>query len=258
MEYWATAYDCCERDITKLENAHTVSYAILDALRPEWAEGLKDSPKGGVLHEAFADLVTILAQLSSPAVCGFVVAQTHCDLRAANVAGRLQSSLADALGMSAMRSACSTLTALDVWDADGTMRETTTSSREVSAMITSAVYGAIATASVECPVSRTLWNTLCSVAGEALASTADELAVWKAFVAAGEAVQSRAAGKSFADQRMWGAIAFEEPEEDTEEGCEESMRKFELSLKYVVGCCRETPSLRLWRHVLEVINSNDN
>eukprot|EP00727_Mastigamoeba_balamuthi_P001578 m51a1_g11417 hypothetical protein (716) ;mRNA; r:4544-9569 len=302
--------------------AHTASYAILDALRPEWAEGLKSSPEGGVLHEAFADLMTILAQLSSPAVCGSVVAQTRCDLRAANVAGRLQSSMADALGVCAMRSACSTLTALDVWDADGRPRETTRSSREVSAMITSAAYGAIATAfssllrgapagragahgaavdpaallyalgkqalsvlvtacvdskqdkaggvptlhqfcqrllassTVECPVSRMLWATLTAGASEALASTADELAVWKAFVAAGEAVQRRAAGKSFADKRTWGAIAFEEPEEDTGEGCEESMRKFELSLEYVVGCCRETPSLRLWRHVLEVSHAN--
>eukprot|EP00727_Mastigamoeba_balamuthi_P013293 m51a1_g8587 hypothetical protein (451) ;mRNA; r:53851-59919 len=224
--------------------AHTASYAILDALRPEWAEGLKSSPEGGVLHEAFADIVTILTQLSSPVVCGSVVAQTRCDPRAANVARRLQSSMADALGVCAMRSACSTLTALDVWDADGRARETTRSSREVSAMITSAVYSAVATA-----FSSMLW---------APTHETDELAVWKAFVAAGEAVQRRAAGKSFADQRMWGAIAFEEPEEDTGEGCEESMRKFELSLEYVVECCRETPSLKLWRHVLEVINSNDN
>eukprot|EP00727_Mastigamoeba_balamuthi_P002915 m51a1_g12620 hypothetical protein (281) ;mRNA; r:151-1279 len=126
--------------------AYTASFAILDALRPEWAEGLKSSPEGGVLHEAFADLVAILAQLSSPAMCGSVVTQTGCDLRAANVSGRLQSSMADTLGVCSLRSACSTLTALDVWEAGGRAKETTRSSREVSAMITSAVYGAIATA----------------------------------------------------------------------------------------------------------------
>eukprot|EP00727_Mastigamoeba_balamuthi_P004817 m51a1_g14333 hypothetical protein (250) ;mRNA; f:123575-128427 len=117
--------------------AHTVSYAILDALRPEWAEGLsRGIPEGGVLHEAFADLTTILAQLASPAVCGSVVAQTRCGLRAADLVGRLQSTMANALGICALRSACSVLTALDVWDTDGRARETTRSSREVSAMIT--------------------------------------------------------------------------------------------------------------------------
>eukprot|EP00727_Mastigamoeba_balamuthi_P014781 m51a1_g9929 putative caspase-like protein (3025) ;mRNA; r:20035-47715 len=127
--------------------AHTAGYAVLDALRPAWAAGLEERPEGGVLHEAFADLTALLVALGAPAVCGAVVAQTRCDLRAEAVARRQQAGMGDALGASAVRSACSRLTGRDVWEAGtGQPRQTARrwSSREVSAMVTSAVWGAIA------------------------------------------------------------------------------------------------------------------
>eukprot|EP00727_Mastigamoeba_balamuthi_P000632 m51a1_g10566 hypothetical protein (1225) ;mRNA; f:28069-33862 len=129
--------------------AHTAGYALLDALRPEWAEGVRERPEGGVLHEALGDLVALLVPLGSPAVGGAVAAQTRCDVRAAGVAKRMARALADAVGGSAVRSASSTLTARDVWDvATGQMKKTGSgrlwSSRELSGMITSAVYGAVA------------------------------------------------------------------------------------------------------------------
>eukprot|EP00727_Mastigamoeba_balamuthi_P000631 m51a1_g10565 hypothetical protein (1230) ;mRNA; r:21511-27448 len=129
--------------------AHTAGYALLDALRPEWAEGMWERPEGGVLHEALADLVALLVPLGTPAVGGAVAAQTRCDVRAAGVAKRMARALADAVGGSAVRSASSTLTARDVWDVATGMMKTTGSgrlwsSRELSGMITSAVYGAVA------------------------------------------------------------------------------------------------------------------
>eukprot|EP00727_Mastigamoeba_balamuthi_P000633 m51a1_g10567 hypothetical protein (1243) ;mRNA; f:34094-40343 len=129
--------------------AHTAGYALLDALRPGWAEGVRERPEGGVLHEALADLVALLVPLGSPAVGGAVAAQTRCDVRAAGVAKRMARALADAVGGSAVRSASSTLTARDVWDVvTGQMKKTGSgrlwSSRELSGMITSAVYGAVA------------------------------------------------------------------------------------------------------------------
>eukprot|EP00727_Mastigamoeba_balamuthi_P013313 m51a1_g8604 hypothetical protein (687) ;mRNA; f:189266-192442 len=128
--------------------AHTVGYAVLDALRPQWAEGVGKRPEGGVLHEAFADLAALLVPLASPCVCAAVVAQTRCDLRATAVAARQQSAVGDALGISAVLSACSALTARDLWDPAGKPIKAgpTRSSRDVSAMVTSALWAAVASA----------------------------------------------------------------------------------------------------------------
>eukprot|EP00727_Mastigamoeba_balamuthi_P001589 m51a1_g11427 hypothetical protein (385) ;mRNA; f:2470-7171 len=107
--------------------AHTAGYAVLDALRPAWAQGLAERPEGGVLHEAFADLMALLVALGTPAVCGTVVAQTRCDLHAEVVAQRQQVGMADALRTRQLRQTARR------WG-----------SHEVSAMITCAVWGTIA------------------------------------------------------------------------------------------------------------------
>eukprot|EP00727_Mastigamoeba_balamuthi_P000112 m51a1_g10098 hypothetical protein (1144) ;mRNA; f:72034-77554 len=129
--------------------AHTAGHAVLDALRPRWAEGIEERPEGGVLHEVFADLVGLLVGTGTAAVSGAVAAQTRCDVRAARVAGRQAAWMAEAVGLSGMRSARSTLTARDVWwPQTGLPRqragERRWSSREVSAMVTSAVWAAVA------------------------------------------------------------------------------------------------------------------
>eukprot|EP00727_Mastigamoeba_balamuthi_P000119 m51a1_g10103 hypothetical protein (901) ;mRNA; r:106009-112112 len=129
--------------------AHTAGHAVLDAVRPRWAEGIEERPEGGVLHEAFADLVGLLVGTGTAAVSGAVAAQTRCDVRAARVAGRQAAGMAEAVGLSGMRSARSTLTARDVWwPQTGLPRQRAGgrrwSSREVSAMVTSAVWAAVA------------------------------------------------------------------------------------------------------------------
>eukprot|EP00727_Mastigamoeba_balamuthi_P000117 m51a1_g10101 hypothetical protein (1161) ;mRNA; f:98223-103926 len=129
--------------------AHTAGHAVLDALRPKWAEGIEERPEGGVLHEAFADLAGLLVGTGTAAVSGAVAAETRCDVRAARVAGRQAAGMAEAVGLSGMRSARSTLTARDVWwPQTGLPRQRAGgrrwSSREVSAMVTSAVWAAIA------------------------------------------------------------------------------------------------------------------
>eukprot|EP00727_Mastigamoeba_balamuthi_P000285 m51a1_g10253 hypothetical protein (2926) ;mRNA; f:67741-81340 len=392
--------------------AHTAGYAVLDALRPAWAEGVGRRPEGGVLHEAVADLTALLVGLGTPAVGGAVVAQTRCDLRAGVAAGRQQAAVADeALGGSAVRSASSGLTARDVWEAaTGRARERARrwGSREVSAMVTSAVFGAVAAevarrsrrgaraaaedpaevlsqaahealralvaaclsadhrtaaptlvqfcgllvadgtpdgegsedmdaglraalhqelerryllpeqwqhvqqkqveiqplslpaesiehtsatqqlpllraqfmvdggsrsaavagparrmceciamagaktrSCVECPVSSQLWATLSGGAQKALArARSDEVGAWEGLVETWEAVERMAAGQRFGDRRMWSAIVVEAAEERTGEGCREAVKKLVLSLEYVVGCCNESTSLRLWRQVL--------
>eukprot|EP00727_Mastigamoeba_balamuthi_P000116 m51a1_g10100 hypothetical protein (1055) ;mRNA; f:87354-96328 len=75
-----------------------------------WAEGIEERPEGGVLHEAFADLVGLLVGTGTAAVSGAVAAQTRCD------------------------------TGLPRQRADGRRW----SSREVSAMVNSAVWAAVA------------------------------------------------------------------------------------------------------------------
>eukprot|EP00727_Mastigamoeba_balamuthi_P000109 m51a1_g10095 hypothetical protein (709) ;mRNA; r:46150-51316 len=129
--------------------AHTAGHAVLDAVRPKWAEGIEERPEGGVLHEMFADLVGLLVGTGTAAVSGAVAAQTRCDVRAATVAGRQEAGMAEAVGLSGMRSARSTLTARDVWwPQTGLPRQRAGgrrwSSREVSAMVTSAVWAAVA------------------------------------------------------------------------------------------------------------------
>eukprot|EP00727_Mastigamoeba_balamuthi_P000110 m51a1_g10096 hypothetical protein (1017) ;mRNA; r:59709-65883 len=414
--------------------AHTAGHAVLDALRPKWAEGIEERPEGGVLHEAFADLVGLLVGTGTAAVSGAVAAQTRCDVRAARVAGRQAAGMAEAVGLSGMRSARSTLTARDVWwTQTGLPRQRADgrrwSSREVSAMVTSAVWAAIASElprrcrrsraegkegrtgptedptevlcqlakqaltalvtacmrpefedvaptlkcegsqdgfhcalrcelerrfllspqwkqpyprlakgsiehtsatvsgflllagskdertaqtsqpsvnqqqtipmdqkqkfmgmaaprsnaasdavvggparrmceciavvagqagrTVECPVSRQLWATLRTGAQHALDDTEDEAGAWEALVETWGAVEREAAGKVFGERRMWRAIVVEAAEEATAEWIRESVRKLVLSLEYVVGCCNESPSLALWRHVL-VAYSNTN
>eukprot|EP00727_Mastigamoeba_balamuthi_P000431 m51a1_g10385 hypothetical protein (1731) ;mRNA; f:78140-88176 len=126
--------------------AHTAGYAVLDALRPAWADHIRDRPEGGVLHEAFADLAGLLVGLGASAVGGTAVAQTRCDVRAGGVARRQQPGVSDTLGTNAVLSACSTLTARDVWSPQTGLPRVAArrwSSRDLSAMVTSAVWSAV-------------------------------------------------------------------------------------------------------------------
>eukprot|EP00727_Mastigamoeba_balamuthi_P013383 m51a1_g8668 hypothetical protein (1056) ;mRNA; r:113474-118996 len=295
--------------------AHTAGYAVLDALRPAWAEGIKERPEGGVLHEAFADLTGLLAGLGTAAVGSAVATQTRCDVRAESMARRLQAGLADTLGLSSVRSACSTLTARDVWPlspSTGEVHEgqSRRSSREVSTMITSAVWSAIAAelarrchratkdggrsglATTEDPAevlsqlaklalrslvaaclrsgfkkeapslvefcdSLVLWATLHRGAMEALETANDEQGAWESLVVTWGVVERMVAGQAFGDRRAWSAIVVEAPEERTCEGCRESVRKLVLSLEYVLGCWKESPSLSFWGLVLDTFaNAN--
>eukprot|EP00727_Mastigamoeba_balamuthi_P000111 m51a1_g10097 hypothetical protein (1023) ;mRNA; f:66344-71469 len=418
--------------------AHTTGYAVLDALRPRWAEGIKETPEGAVLHEMFADLAGLLVGLGTAAVSGAVAAQTRGDMDAESITRRLQAGIADTLGLSGMRSACSTATAKDVWSPQtGKLQEGSKrwSSREVSAMITSSVWAAIASElarrcykaadqqsvsvaaedpaevliqlaqlalralivaclnpkfkdeapklvvfcdtlvqqygsgvgntdkapsrgfasskavsapsqdpeaafgvalrrelqrrfllsttwsvqsqdqsdylslkkasidhtsatkqlrgmaaaprsnaangvagaggparrmceciavaaaqaarTVECPVSRQLWATLRTGAQQALDDTEDEEGAWEALVETWGTVERQAAGQVFVDRRMWSAIVVEAAEEATEEGIRASVRKLVLSLEYVTGCCKESPSLALWRRVLATYSNTN-
>eukprot|EP00727_Mastigamoeba_balamuthi_P013320 m51a1_g8610 hypothetical protein (732) ;mRNA; r:209089-220641 len=352
--------------------AHTAGYAVLDALRPKWAEGIAETPEGAVLHEMFADLAGLLVGLGTAAVSGAVAAQTRGDMDAESITRRLQAGIADTLGLSGMRSACSTATAKDVWSPQtGKLQEGSKrwGSREVSAMITSSVWAAIASElarrccraatdrermavaaedpaevlsqlarlalrtlivaclspqfkdeapklvvfcdtlvdpaaafgvalqrelqrrfllsamwsvqskdqtdclslkrasidhtsasagrTVECPVSRQLWATLRTGAQQALDVTEDEVGAWKVLVETWGRVEKEAAGQVFADRRMWSAIVVEAAEEQTAEGIRASVRKLVLSLEYATGCCKESPSLALWRRVLSAYSNTN-
>eukprot|EP00727_Mastigamoeba_balamuthi_P003412 m51a1_g13068 hypothetical protein (520) ;mRNA; r:432-3906 len=257
--------------------AHTAGYALLDALRPEWAEGVRERPEGGVLHEALADLVALLVPLGSPAVGGAVAAQTRCDVRAAGVAKRMARALADAVGGSAkgMQSHEGDALALlpgSVEHTTATLQRSTTNKLQLSALMEKptragtvsangpavrmceciARVGAEAATAVECTASRELWAMVCSGAREALAlAGGDDVAAWERLEGTWGAMERRAAGqRDFVDKRMWRAIVVEAAEEPTAEGCKASVEKMVLSLEYVTGCCKESASLRLWRKVL--------
>eukprot|EP00727_Mastigamoeba_balamuthi_P000106 m51a1_g10092 hypothetical protein (2730) ;mRNA; r:4621-30254 len=117
--------------------AHTAGYAMLDALQPEWRL-VAMHPWAAVVHEAFADLTALLAPLAHPCVCAAVVVQSRGDVSAGNLLGLSNLTLAETLGMSALRSAGSTLTLSKAFSAG---RQ---DSRTVSSVLTSAYYGALA------------------------------------------------------------------------------------------------------------------
>eukprot|EP00727_Mastigamoeba_balamuthi_P000113 m51a1_g10099 hypothetical protein (2072) ;mRNA; r:77938-86130 len=143
--------------------AHTAGYAMLDALQPEWRL-VATYPWAAVIHEAFADLTALLAPLANPSVCAAVVVQSRGDVSAGNLLGLSNLTLAETLGMSALRSAGSTLTLSKAFSAGPQ------DSRTVSSVLTSAYYGALASTFNDLHTSRAmeLGETLHVVAKHAI------------------------------------------------------------------------------------------
>eukprot|EP00727_Mastigamoeba_balamuthi_P000107 m51a1_g10093 hypothetical protein (2047) ;mRNA; f:32585-39312 len=143
--------------------AHTVGYALLDAMQPEWRK-VATYPWAAVIHEAFADLTALLVPLANPSVCAAVVVQSRGDVSAGNLLGLSNLTLAETLGMSALRSAGSTLTLSKAFSAGPQ------DSRTVSSVLTSAYYGALASTFNDLHTSRAmeLGETLHVVAKHAI------------------------------------------------------------------------------------------